>query len=86
METFNVATIKIVYGALFEDEEFPGLKEAVKIIKERRMDYHQLFTYAKAISTNKVEMVSYYPVLCKQMQYVIQERDAVRSPVKLEIR
>ena len=69
MSSYNLAAIKIVYGALYQDEEFPG-------IKSNRIDSEQLFAYALAISKNEVR--PYYETLSRQLRSVIEERDLMR--------
>lgn len=77
MKSCSVAAIKIVYGAVFPDFEFPGLTLALDHISSVRKDYIELIAYAAAISDNKVG--DYYGTLTKQLANVIAERDAVRA-------
>lgn len=83
MSSYNLAAIKIVYGALYQDEEFPGIEQAIKRIKSNRIDSEQLFAYALAISGNKVQG-SYYKILSDQLRNVILERDLIRNTVILK--
>lgn len=76
MSSYNLAAIKIVYGALYQDEEFPGIEQAIKRIKSNRVDSEQLFAYALAISKNEVR--PYYETLSRQLRSVIEERDLMR--------
>lgn len=77
MKSCSVAAIKIVYGALFPDFEFPGLTLALDHITGVRKDHLELIAYAAAISENKVP--DYYGTLTQQLANVIAERDAVRA-------
>lgn len=77
MKSCSVAAIKIVYGAVFPDFEFPGLTLALDHISSVRKDYIELIAYAAAISGNKVG--DYYGTLTKQLANVIAERDTVRA-------
>lgn len=83
MSSYNLAAIKIVYGALYQDEEFPGIEQAIKRIKSNRIDSEQLFAYALAISGNKI-CGNYYKVLSDQLRNVILERDMIRNSVILK--
>lgn len=82
MNTYSLATVKILFGALFQDREFPGAELAVNAIKCHRVDSQELFAYAGAISKN--EVTPYYETLCAQMRNVIEERDAIRKPVFIQ--
>ena len=77
MKSCTLADIKIVYGAVFPDFEFPGTTLALQHLTQTRPDFAELLAYAVAISGNKVE--NYYEALVKQLAYVIAERDAARA-------
>lgn len=83
MNSYSLATIKIVYGALFPETEFTDACTAVKQINLFRIDSAELFAYASAISKNDV--TPYYETLCKQLRNVIEERDVARSPVLYQV-
>lgn len=80
MVSYSLAVIKIVYGAVFTANDFPGAEQAVKEITDVRMDALDLFKYANAISHNKVP--DYYETLCLQLRQVILERDLARLTVR----
>lgn len=77
MKSCTLADIKIVYGAVFPDFEFPGHTLALEHISQVRPDWSELLAYASAISSNKVG--NYYDTLVTQLSNVIAERDAARA-------
>lgn len=83
MNSYSLAAIKIVYGAVFPEAEFPEAGKAIKQINDYRLDSQELFAYAGAISKNTV--TPYYTTLCNQLRNVIEERDAIRKPVLYQI-
>lgn len=82
MNRVSIASLRIVYEAVFPADEFPEPTIALNRLLTTREDTKDLLSYATAISSNVVADGMYYETLSTQLRQVILERDLVRLSIR----